>query len=250
MLTGDGARIVPVDHVHAGARVACQRQQIDALAVEQPKRDGRMAQAVQAAALAVRPFLQTGFRQHPVEVKVEHPVRVVAVFDLGQKEVVVCAAVARLELRLTQAAVDAHRRLQGDDGFVVAFCFGQDQAQVMVAFEHDFHMPVLERLEVARPDKAVQHEADGPGQIRRHHLLGAPDLVALSHLLVRDGVGLAAQPTRAADDLPVLAGCERAPRRGVNLDLGEDGQLDQQTLGQRVVEHLAHHHQVLADGGG
>ena len=209
-----------------------------------------MAQAVQAAALPVRPFLQAGFLQHPVEVEVEHPVRVMAVFDLGQKQVVVRAAIPGLELLLAQAAVDAHGRLQRDDGFVVAFGLRQGQAQVMVALEHDLHMPVLEGLEVAGPDEAVQHEANGPGQVGRHHLLGATDLVALAQPIGGHGKSSPPQTAGAADDLPVLAGGECAARRGVNSDLGKDGQLEQQPAGQRMVEHFAHHHQVLADGGG
>ena len=81
LLAGDGAGVVGIDDIHAGARIARQRQQVDALAVKQAERDGRVAQAVQAARLPVRAHLQAGFGQDPVEVKVQYPVRVVAVLQ-------------------------------------------------------------------------------------------------------------------------------------------------------------------------
>ena len=77
---------------------------------------------------------------------------------------------------------------------------------------HLLHVAVLERLEIAGPDEAVDHEAHRPGQVGRHQLFGPANLVACAHSLVRDGVSLATQAARAAKNLPVLAGREGAAR--------------------------------------
>jgi hypothetical protein len=53
LLTAQRAGVVFVDHLHTGAGVACQGQQVYALAIEQPKSDGRMPEAVEDARLAM-----------------------------------------------------------------------------------------------------------------------------------------------------------------------------------------------------
>ena len=53
LLTCHGAGVVAVDNFHAGPCISRQRYQINALSVQQAKRNGAVAQAVQAAGMAV-----------------------------------------------------------------------------------------------------------------------------------------------------------------------------------------------------
>ena len=101
--------------------------------IEQAESDGGVTQTVEAARLAVRSHLQACGRQHPVEVKAQHPVRVIAILQMRQKQIVVRLAKSEGLLRLAHQAVQTYRLLQGDDRFVVALGLWQRQAQVVIA---------------------------------------------------------------------------------------------------------------------
>ena len=53
LLTTDCAGIVAVDHIHTGACIACQCQQVNTLSVQQSECDSTVPQAVQRSALSV-----------------------------------------------------------------------------------------------------------------------------------------------------------------------------------------------------
>ena len=57
LLTGHGAGVMGVDHLHTGARVTRQGDQVYSLPIQQPKGNRAMPEAVKASRLAVRAHL-------------------------------------------------------------------------------------------------------------------------------------------------------------------------------------------------
>lgn len=113
-----------VDDLHAGPGISSQRQQIDALPVQQAESDGRVPQAVHRAWLPVRIEFVARHIQHPVEHDRQHIQGVVAVFQFGQKEVIVRVGLVAGPLVLNDLSVNAHRRKQCDDGRIVFLVSG------------------------------------------------------------------------------------------------------------------------------
>ena len=66
-LSRQRAGIKLINHFHRGSGVSRQRQQVDIAAINQSKRNGRMAQAIQRAVGAVWPRFDTELLQDPVE---------------------------------------------------------------------------------------------------------------------------------------------------------------------------------------
>ena len=146
--------------------------------------------------------------------------------------------------------VNAHGRVERDDGFAVAFGFGQVHAQVGVFAPHDLDVAVLERAQVAGADEAVDHEARCPGHIRRKRLLFAADFVLQAYGAGIGGIELPAQTAGAAQNLPVFARRIGAARLRVTAQVWKGGKRFDQSHGQRLLEHFADHDKVLVDRGG
>ena len=146
--------------------------------------------------------------------------------------------------------VDANGRAQGNNGSIMLFGLRQGQAQIGVLAPHHFHMPVLEELEIAGANEAIDHKANGPRQVWRHGAIAEPQLEVLAQLVVRQGMVLAPQLASCSHDLPVFAGCECASRAGLNFDAGKLWQLLHHPHPHSMVEHFAHSHKVLTDRDG
>ena len=207
-----------------------------------------MAKAVHAARLAVGAFFEFGHAQHPVEVKTQHRQHVMAVAQLGHEQVVVGLGQVAPGVVFDDLLVNAHRRVERHDGFAVAFGLGQGQAQVGVVAAHHLDVLVLEGFQVTGANKAVHHKANRPAQVGRHDLFFEPHFVLDADFGPALGVAHAAQAARLADDAPVFGGRKRPARLGNHLHLGKIRQRFELARGHRVAQHLAHGHQVLADG--
>ena len=191
------------------------------------------------------------FAHHPLEPKVQHRQRMVAVFFFGQKQII---AATGLWVGTAHGLVNAHGAGQGDHRFVVLFGGRHAQAQIGIAAAHHLHMLVLQNFDVAGPHKAVDHEHHHPIQVGRQGLvaLGDPKPAACACAHLEHGrLGPAARKVLGtAQHGLVLRQGKSGTRSAIDVDFGQLGQLADPLARKRQFEHLAHDHQVLRQRGG
>ena len=106
--------------------------------------------------------------------------------------------------------VNPHGWEQGDYWGVMLLGLWQCEAQIGILASHHFHMPVLERLQVARTDEAVDHEPHCPCHVWGHAIVAVDQFVAFTQGTLTVWMGLASQAASSAKDSPVFSRCECA----------------------------------------
>ena len=121
-LARQGAGVEALNHVFGGACVARQGEHVNALTIEQPKRERCVAQRIEGAALAVRIGEgQFGAAQNPFEPKIKKGEGVFSIAFLGQKKIVGGFGQSLALGMSLQLFIDAHRWTQGHDGPIMFF---------------------------------------------------------------------------------------------------------------------------------
>ena len=171
LLTAYCAGVMIVDDFNAGARITCQCYQIYALTVQQPECDGTVAQAVQAAWVAVCVEFQTSVLQHPVKHVAKHVHCVLSIGNVWQEHMVICIGTPVCSLVLTYLLVNAHSWLERHNGRTVQLGLRQCQPQISLLTVHNFYMTVSQFDQVAWSYKAVDHKANCPSHVWWHFVV-------------------------------------------------------------------------------